>query len=213
MNTSEGTLAALQAHPLVAILRGVTPAEILAVADTLVDAGWRSIEVPLNSPEPFTSIERLAARFGSGIVLGAGTVLGAADVRRCADAGARLVLAPNRDADVIRTARALGLVVMPGVATPSEAFEALAAGAQALKLFPADVLGPASFKGWRAVLPAGVPLFAVGGVDAGNLHAFRGAGAAGAGLGSSLFAPGRRLDDLRSRALALAAAWAQQPAV
>jgi 2-dehydro-3-deoxyphosphogalactonate aldolase len=204
---SDTTLAALLLHPLVAILRGIRPDEVLGVADVLIDCGWRSIEIPLNSPEPFTSIERLAARYGSDTVIGAGTVLNATDARRCADAGARLVLAPNRDAEVIRTARALGLVVMPGVATPSEAFEALAAGAQALKLFPADVLGTASFKGWKAVLPAGVPLFAVGGVDGGNLRAFREAGAAGAGLGSSLYVPGRAPDDLRARALALAAAW------
>ena len=207
MSETPDTLARLLQHPLVAILRGVAPDEVLAVADVLVGCGWRSIEIPLNSPEPFVSIERLAARYGDEVLIGAGTVLNAADTRRCADAGARLVLAPNRDAEVIRAARAAGLVVMPGVATPSEAFEALAAGAQALKLFPADVLGTASFKGWKAVLPAGVPLFAVGGVDAGNLRAFREAGAAGAGLGSSLFVPGRARDDLRSRARALAAAW------
>ena len=209
MTDKPDTLAALLQHPLVAILRGVAPGEVLGVAEVLVECGWRAIEVPLNSPEPFDSIERLATRFGHQIVLGAGTVLGAADVQRCADAGARLVLAPNRDGAVIRAARAAGLVVMPGVATPSEAFEALAAGAQALKLFPADVLGTASFKGWKAVLPAGVPLFAVGGVDGGNLRAFREAGAAGAGLGSSLYAPGRALDDLRQRALGLAIAWSR----
>ena len=207
MSETPDTLAMLLQHPLVAILRGVAPDEVLAVADVLVGCGWRSIEIPLNSPEPFVSIERLAARYGDEVLIGAGTVLNAADTRRCADAGARLVLAPNRDAEVIRAARAAGLVVMPGVATPSEAFEALAAGAQALKLFPADVLGTASFKGWKAVLPAGVPMFAVGGVDAGNLHAFREAGAAGAGLGSSLYAQGRTLDELRSRAVALASSW------
>ena len=201
------TLAMLQQHPLIAILRGVQPDEVLAVADVLVDCGFRCIEVPLNSPSPFESIQKLARKHGNGIVLGAGTVLTAADAHRCAVAGAQLVLAPNRDAEVIRSARINGLVAMPGVATPSEAFEALAAGARALKLFPADVLGPASFKGWRAVLPAGVPLFAVGGVDTSNLRAFREAGAAGAGLGSSLYVPGRPLPELRSRALDLLAAW------
>ncbi len=204
---NDDTLSQLLAHPLVAILRRVKPDEVLAVAEVLVDAGFRSIEVPLNSPEPFSSLEKLAARWGRELVVGAGTVLAEADVRRCADAGARLVLAPNRNEAVIRAAVAQGLVAMPGVATPSEAFEALAAGAQALKLFPADVLGPASFKGWKAVLPAGVPMFAVGGVEVSNLRAFRNAGAAGAGLGSSLYAPGRALADLRERALALAAAW------
>ncbi len=205
--TAYPTLAALLRHPLVAILRGVTPDEVLAVADVLVDCGFHTLEVPLNSPDPFTSIRRLVARHGSTVLVGAGTVLNTADVWRCADAGARLVLAPNCDVDVIRAACAQGLVAMPGVATPSEAFEALAAGAQALKLFPADVLGTASFKGWRAVLPACVPMFAVGGVDAGNLRAFREAGAAGAGLGSSLYAPGRSPEDLRSRALAALQAW------
>lgn len=204
---NDDTLARLLAHPLVAILRGVRPDEVLAVAEVLVAAGFRSIEVPLNSPQPFDSIAALAKRWGRELVIGAGTVLAEADVARCADAGARLVLAPNRNEAVIRAAVARGLVVMPGVATPSEAFEALAAGAQALKLFPADVLGTASFKGWKAVLPPGVPLFAVGGVEVANLRAFRQAGAAGAGLGSSLYAPGRALPELRERALALAAAW------
>jgi len=206
-DAAAATLDALLRHPLVAILRGVRPDEVLAVADVLVDSGFGAIEVPLNSPDPCASIALLAARYGQAVVIGAGTVLDAAAVQRCAHAGARLILAPNRNGDVIAATRAAGLVAMPGVATPSEAFDALAAGAQALKLFPADVLGAASFKGWRAVLPADLPLFAVGGVDAGNLRAFRDAGAAGAGLGSSLYAPGRALDDLRSRAGRLLAAW------
>lgn len=207
MSQAADTLRALLRHPLVAILRGVTPDEVLDVAEVLIDCGLRTIEVPLNSPDPFASIEALARRHGEHIVVGAGTVVRTQDVQRCADAGARLVLAPNRDVGVIGAARALGLVSMPGVATPSEAFEALAAGAHALKLFPADVLGPASFSAWKAVLPAEVPLFAVGGVDASNLHLFRRAGAQGAGLGSALYATGRALADLRQRAKAVHSAW------
>jgi 2-dehydro-3-deoxyphosphogalactonate aldolase len=200
-------LEALQRRPLIAILRGVRPDEVDGVADVLVECGFRAIEVPLNSPEPLASIEALARRFGEQVVVGAGTVLNAPAVTRCAAAGAQLILAPNRNADVIRTTRSLGLVAMPGVATPSEAFEALEAGAQTLKLFPADVLGTASLKAWKAVLPADTPMFVVGGIVAGNLRAFRDAGAAGAGLGSSLYTPGVALDELRRRAVKLLAAW------
>jgi len=193
---------------LIAILRGVRPDEAVAVAEVLCEAGFRAIEVPLNSPEPLQSIERLARALGPQIVLGAGTVTTVADVEAVQQAGAQLVLSPYRDVAVIRRCVALGLQAMPGVATPSEAFEALAAGAQSLKLFPADVLGPASFKAWSAVLPAGTPMYAVGGVDTGNLAVFRRAGAAGAGLGSALYRPGMDLGELRRRALAFLEAWA-----
>jgi 2-dehydro-3-deoxyphosphogalactonate aldolase len=201
------TLEALRRRPLIAILRGVRPDEVEGVADVLVETGFRAIEVPLNSPDPLASIETLARRFGDQVVVGAGTVLNVAAVARCASAGAKLILAPNRNVDVIRTACGLGLIAMPGVATPSEAFEALDAGAQTLKLFPADVLGTASLKAWNAVLPAQTPMFVVGGIAAGNLRAFREAGAAGAGLGSSLYTPGLALDELRRRAVNLLAAW------
>jgi 2-dehydro-3-deoxyphosphogalactonate aldolase len=194
--------------PLVAILRGVRPDEALAVAHTLCEAGFQAIEVPLNSPQPLDSLRLLAAGLGRDVLLGAGTVRTVAEVEAVQQAGARLVLSPHRDAAVIRRSRALGLLSMPGVATPSEAFEALDAGAHALKLFPADVLGPASFKAWASVLPAGTPMYAVGGVDAHNLAAFRRAGARGAGLGSSLYQPGMELAELRRRAQALIAAWA-----
>ncbi|MEY2772486.1 MAG: hypothetical protein RIQ38_2905 [Pseudomonadota bacterium] len=201
-------LVGLKAHPLVAILRGVRPQEVLAVGEVLLAAGFRTLEVPLNSPDPLQSIERLAKAYGQRALIGAGTVLQVHEVDQVADAGARLVLAPNRNAAVIAQSRARGLLSMPGVATPSEAFEALAAGAQALKLFPADVLGTASLKAWRAVLPQGTPMWVVGGVDARNLAAFRAAGAAGAGLGSSLYTPGMALSDLAELAQALQAAWA-----
>ncbi len=193
---------------LVAILRGVRPEEVLDVAQVLVESGFRAIEVPLNSPDPLRSIERLAARLDASVLVGAGTVMSAADVDAVHAAGARLVLSPHRDVAVIRRTRERGLLSMPGVATPSEAFEALAAGAHALKLFPADVLGPASFKAWSSVLPAGTAMYAVGGVDAANLGTFRRSGARGAGLGSSLYSPGVSLDELRRRAQALVAAWA-----
>ena len=192
---------------LIAILRGVQPDEVVAVAEVLCEAGFRAIEVPLNSPQPLQSLERLARSLGENVLLGAGTVMTEAQVHAVQQAGARLVLSPHRDATVIRCCVALGLQVLPGVATPSEAFEALAAGAQALKLFPADVLGTTSFKAWAAVLPSGTPLYAVGGVDTSNLGDFRRAGATGAGLGSALFRPGMDLADLRSRARLFLDAW------
>lgn len=192
---------------VVAILRGVTPAEVLDVAEALLRGGVRVIEVPLNSPEPLCSIGRLAQALGDRALVGAGTVLTAADADRVADAGARLVLAPNFDAAVVRQARARGLIAVPGVATPSEGFAALAAGADALKLFPAEMLGPAVLKAWRAVFPPGTAMWPVGGVGLHNLGAYKAAGAAGAGIGSSLYGPGVALDELERRARALVQAW------
>lgn len=192
---------------VIAILRGVAPAEVLDVAAALVRGGVRVIEVPLNSPSPFDSIERLARAWGDQLLVGAGTVLSAADADRVADAGGRLVLAPNLDAAVVRQSKARGLLSVPGVATPSEGFAALAAGADALKLFPAEMLGPPVLKAWRAVFPPGTPMLPVGGVGTANLAAFKAAGAAGAGIGSSLYAPGVALDELERRAAALVRAW------
>lgn len=194
-------------NPLVAILRGVKPHEILEVADVLIAAGFRVIEIPLNSPEPFDSIERLARYAPESVVVGAGTVLSAADVDRAAAAGAQLMLSPNMNVSVIEHTAGRGLFSMPGVATVSEAFTALGAGASALKVFPADVLGTATIKAWRSVLPAAAPLFAVGGVDAKNIPLFRAAGVGGAGLGSSLYVPGMALVALALRARALLDAW------
>ncbi|MFO1326829.1 MAG: 2-dehydro-3-deoxy-6-phosphogalactonate aldolase [Rubrivivax sp.] len=192
---------------LVAILRGVRPDEVLAAADALVEGGIRVLEVPLNSPDPLRSIECLARQRGDVLRVGAGTVLSPDDVDRVADAGGTLVLAPNLDAAVVRRTRARGLWSVPGVATPTEGFAALAAGAHALKLFPAEMLGPAVLKAWRAVFPPGTPMWPVGGVGVGNLAAFRAAGAAGAGIGSSLYSPGVAPDELRRRAQALLQAW------
>ena len=194
---------------VIAILRGVRPTEVLAVAQALRAGGIRIVEVPLNSPEPLRSIEMLVRDFGRELLVGAGTVLSADDVDRVAAAGARLVLAPNFDAGVVRQCKARGLVAMPGVATPTEAFASLAAGADALKLFPAEMLGPPVLKAWRAVLPPSVPLFAVGGVGEHNLAAYKAAGAAGVGTGSSLYSPGTPPEEITPRAQALVRRWAE----
>ena len=166
--------AALAQCPIAAILRGVKPDEIDGVGDALVEAGITVIEVPLNSPQPFESIKRLAARHGHHALIGAGTVLTAADVARVKDAGGKLIVAPNFDADVVRAAKAAGLAALPGVMTPSEGFAALKAGADGLKLFPAEIIPPAVFKAWRAVFPADTLLLAVGGVGVDNLKTYRG---------------------------------------
>ena len=195
------------ARGVIAILRGVAPDEVLAVAQALLRAGIGVIEVPMNSPRPLDSIARLAAAHGEQALVGAGTVLTPEDVDAVADAGARLVLAPNFDAAVVRRAKARGLWAMPGVATPSEGFAALAAGADGLKLFPGEMLGTPVLKAWRAVFPRDVPLYAVGGVGADNLGVYRAAGAVGAGVGSSLYTPGLEPDEIERRARILLAAW------
>lgn len=192
---------------LVAILRGVTPQDVLEVAQGIVDAGIRIVEVPLNSPQPFDSIALLAHHFGTGVLVGAGTVLRADEVDRVAQAGGRLVLAPNFDADVVRRARSHGLLSMPGVATPTEGFAALAAGADALKLFPAEALPPAVLKAWRAVFEPQVKFFPVGGIGEHNLAGYRQAGAAGAGVGSALYTPGLAGAEVARRARLLAQRW------
>jgi 2-dehydro-3-deoxyphosphogalactonate aldolase len=183
--------AALSYCPIAAIPRGVKPDEIDAISDALIEAGITIIEVPLNSPQPFESIKRLAARHGHHALVGAGTVLSAADVTRVKEAGGQLVVAPNFDADVMRAARAAALQTLPGVMTPSEGFAALKAGADGLKLFPAEIIPPAVFKAWRAVFPANTLLLAVGGVGVDNIASYREAGASGYGIGSALYRPGR----------------------
>ena len=194
---------------VVAILRGVKPDEVLGVADALIAGGIAVIEVPLNSPQPFDSIARLARAVGAPVRIGAGTVLSAADVDRAADAGATLVLAPNFDAAVVQRTVQRGLFSMPGVATPSEGFAALAAGAHGLKLFPAEMLGPPVMKAWRAVFAPHTPMYAVGGIGESNIAAFKAAGATGVGVGSSLYAPGVAAQELTRRAQALLQRWSQ----
>ena len=198
--------AALEQCPIVAILRGVAPDEIDAIGDALVDAGVTVIEVPLNSPQPFDSIARLAKRHGARALVGAGTVLEATDVARVKDAGGKLIVAPNFDAEVVGAAKAGGLASLPGVMTPSEGFAALKAGADGLKLFPAEIIPPTVFKAWRAVFPAGTLLLAVGGVGVDNIRSYADAGASGYGIGSALYKPGRPAADIGKLARALVAA-------
>lgn len=193
---------AFAALPLVAILRGLTPETADAVGEALVGAGFSLIEVPLNSPRPFESIERLAKRLDGRAVLGAGTVLDPADVARVQAAGGALVIAPNTDVRVIGEAAARGLVAIPGVFTPSEAFAALGAGAAALKLFPAEGLSPAVMKAMRAVLPPATRLLPVGGIGPDTMGGWWQAGAAGFGLGSALFTPGMAPEEVGKRARA-----------
>jgi 2-dehydro-3-deoxyphosphogalactonate aldolase len=187
---------------LVAILRGIRPDEAEAIVGTLIETGFELIEVPLNSPEPFASIERLAKRFGKDCWIGAGTVLSAADCARVADIGGRLMVSPNVDADVLAMARTRQMVTMPGVFSPTEAFLALRAGASALKFFPASVLGPSGIAAQLAVLPKGTVVGAVGGVSDKNLAAYVAAGVQSFGLGSSLYRPGMTAEAVRETARA-----------
>jgi 2-dehydro-3-deoxyphosphogalactonate aldolase len=196
----------LTACPLVAILRGVRPDEVEAVGDALVDAGLMIIEVPLNSPDPFDSIARLVRRFGTRVLIGAGTVMRGADVERVADAGGRLIVTPHADPALVRAAKGHGMAVMPGFFTPAEAFALLDAGADALKLFPAEGGSPAMLRALRAVLPPGTLVLPVGGMDAGTMPGWREAGAAGFGIGSAIYRPGDTAADVAAKAATLLAA-------
>ena len=198
--------AAMAELPLVAILRGLKPEEAPAIGDSLVEAGFRLIEVPLNSPQPLDSIAALRKRFPQAVI-GAGTVLTAAEVRSVADAGGELVVAPNFERDVILETVRLGMVSLPGILTPTEAFAALAAGAHGLKLFPAEIASPAVVKALLAVLPKGTKIVPVGGVGADTLGPWRAAGAAGFGLGSSLYKPGDDAARVRAKATAIVSAF------
>lgn len=198
---------AIDTLPLVAILRGITPQESEAVGDSLFNAGWRLLEVPLNSPDPLRSISALARRFPDAIV-GAGTVRTADEVREVHAAGGRLVVSPHFDPRVVAAARTMGMVVLPGVMTPSEAFAALEAGASGLKLFPAEMIPPAAVKALRAVLPARVLLLPVGGISPGSMGGYRAAGANGFGIGSALYTPGMDAQAVAASARAFADAWA-----
>jgi 2-dehydro-3-deoxyphosphogalactonate aldolase len=193
--------------PLVAILRGIRPDEAIEVAAALVEAGFRLIEVPLNSPEPLRSIALLVERFGAEALIGAGTVMTPPAAREVVDAGGRLVVMPHSDAAVIRAAKAAGAWCMPGVGTPTEGFAALAAGADALKLFPGEALPPSVLRAWKAVFPPSVRMLPVGGVAPDTMPAYVAAGAAGFGIGSALYRPGLGAAEIGRRADTFAKAW------
>jgi 2-dehydro-3-deoxyphosphogalactonate aldolase len=188
---------------IIAILRGVTPDTVIEIAECLVQSGIKTIEVPLNSPNALESIRLLHQGFEGRAVIGAGTVISVAQVEAVAETGAKLVLSPNMDVAVIERTRALGLTSVPGVATATEAFRALQAGANALKMFPADVLGVATMKAWLSVMPTGTRIYAVGGIDASNTAVFAEAGAFGVGVGGSLYKPGKSMGLIREVAMQL----------
>jgi 2-dehydro-3-deoxyphosphogalactonate aldolase len=199
-------LQALKALPLVAILRGLKSAEALSVGTALADEGWHLIEVPLNSPQPLTSIELLTNALPQTLV-GAGTVLTAHQVLEVHAAGGQLIVSPNFSAEVVSQALRLGMLCLPGVATPSEAFSALSAGASGLKLFPAEMITASVVKALRAVLPADTTLLPVGGITPTNMAAYRAAGASGFGLGSALYKPGMDPATVGRNARAFISAW------
>lgn len=206
MTAREILAAAMARCPLVAILRGVQPDEVEAIAAALIDAGFAMIEVPLNSPDPLTSIERLAHRFGDDALIGAGTVIETGQVRAVREAGGQLIVSPNSDAQVIAASAEAGMVSLPGYFTPSEGFAALKAGATGLKLFPAEAASPAVLKAQRAVLPRETPVLVVGGITPDNMAPWREAGADGFGLGSALYKPGCSAAEVGAQAAKFVAA-------
>ena len=189
--------------PLIAILRGTTPEDCEAVTEALFAAGFRMVEVPLNSPQALRSIERIAHQFGDGMLVGAGTVLTPDQVRQVNDNGGRLIVAPNTNLTVIQASVEAGMITIPGAATPTEAFAGIHAGASAVKVFPAEAIGPQVLASWRAVIPDTVPLLPVGGIDSHNMADYWQAGAAGFGLGSALYKPGKSLGDISASATKL----------
>ena len=201
------SIESLDALPLIAILRGLKPDEAVEVGEAIVAAGFRCLEVPLNSPEPLDSIRRLRQALDGRALVGAGTVLNVAAAHEVAEAGGQLIISPNTNVDVIRETKTLGLLSLPGFFTPSEAFAALDAGADALKLFPAEIAGPKGLKAVRAVLPAATRVYPVGGVDPDSMSAWRSAGASGFGIGSAVFKPGQSAEQVGRQAAAFVAPW------
>ena len=200
---------ALKQCGLIAILRGIRPDEVESIGKVLYDAGFRIIEVPLNSPEPFESIRVLRDILPANCMVGAGTVLSPAQVLQVKDAEGQLIVMPHSDPEVIRAATEAGLASAPGVATVTEAFAALAAGADILKMFPAEQLGPVVVKAWRAVIPASVMLVPVGGITPAGLKEFVAAGASAFGLGSALYKPGMSVEQVKQNAESFVSAWKQ----
>ena len=203
--------AAMARLPLVAILRGLKPEEAPAILDALLRHGFSLIEIPLNSPDPLVSIAAMRKLAPPDVLVGAGTVLSPADVDRVAGAGGDLIVMPHADVATIAAAKARGLAWAPGVATPTEAFSALGAGADGLKAFPAEMISPVVVKAWRAVIPRDVPILPVGGVAPETMAADVAAGASGFGLGSALYRPGDGPDRVAERAAAFVAAWRALP--
>ena len=200
MNAHQKFARALQTVPLVAILRGIKPAEALAVGQALLSTGWTLIEVPLNSPQPLDSIAALASAFPQALI-GAGTVLSVDDVRAVHAAGGQLIVSPNFNPAVVREAVRLGLACLPGVMTASEAFAALDSGAPGLKIFPAEMITPQVVKALRAVLPQGAVVMPVGGITTGNMRPYLAAGADGFGIGSALYKPGMSASEVAENAM------------
>ena len=199
--------AAMAELPLIAVLRGLKPSEAVAIGQALFDAGFRLIEVPLNSPEPLQSIRLLSEALGKAALVGAGTVMSVQAARDVSAAGGRLIVMPHCDTEIIRAAKNFGAFTAPGIATPTEAFAALAAGADALKAFPAEMIPPAAVGAMRAVLPKGTRILPVGGITPETMAPYHAVGAAGFGLGSALFKPGMTVDDVAARAEKFVAAW------
>jgi 2-dehydro-3-deoxyphosphogalactonate aldolase len=195
--------------PLIAILRGVRPHEVAAIAAALDSAGIAIVEVPLNSPDPLVSIATLARDFGARLLIGAGTVMTEAQVAAVAHAGGKLIITPHADPALTRAAKTHGLAAVPGFFTPAEAFAMLATGADALKLFPAEAASPAVLRALRAVLPTNTVVLPVGGINAGNIPAWRAAGAAGFGIGSAIYKPGDTAEIVATKAQALLASLAE----
>ena len=191
----------------IAIIRGVEPSDAVAVTEVFYNSGFDTVEVPLNSPSPFESIRLLSEAFGDRLLIGAGTVLTTEDVQRVADAGGKLIVSPNANPAVIAETKRLGLKSVPGVLTPTECFTALEAGADALKLFNAGTVGPKTLKAYRAVLPKGTTVYAVGGVTVENAREWVEAGADGYGLGANVYQPGMSLDEVERRARSFTALW------
>lgn len=186
--------------PLVAILRGIKPDEIIAIGEILMEAGFSIIEVPLNSPEPYASIDKLAKRFGDKALVGAGTVTDQAAVKQVADAGGKIIVMPHSDERVVEAAKRSGLFALPGFSTPTEAFRMIEAGADALKMFPAEAHSPKSLKAMRAILPREIAILPVGGITSQNLADYWAAGANGFGLGSALYKPGSKPEEVAQNA-------------